>query len=118
MGHPGGLLDPLGGLLGVSCSLLGSWRPLSAHLEAPWSALGGVLEVSWTLLEGSWRRLETFWKFFGSVLETFEGFLGAPESILEASGGCLLDYVKNSFFSLVSLDFLRSWALAGPYFGG
>ena len=28
-------------------------------------------------------------------METFEGFLGAPESILEASGGCLRDYLKN-----------------------
>ena len=75
------------------------------HLEAPWSALGGVLEVSWMLLEGSWTRLEVFRKPFGRVLEAFEGFLDAPESILEASGGCLLDCMKNIVFLMVFLDF-------------
>ena len=61
--------------------------------------------MSWKLLEGSWRRLEGFRQQFGGVLEAFEGFLDAPESILEASGGYMVNYVKDicfqCFFSLV-----------------
>ena len=74
-------------------------------MERSWRALGGVLEVSWRLLEGSWRRLEVLWRRLGGLLETFAGGFGAPESILEASGGCLLDYLKNLEFSTVFVDF-------------
>ena len=72
--------------------------------------------MSWKLLEGSWRRLEGFRQPFGGVLEEFEGFLDAPESILEASGGYMVNYVKNLVFFYVFLWFLRSWAPAGPCF--
>ena len=99
MGHPGGLLDPPGCLLGGSCSLLGSWRPLSAPLEAPWSALGELLGWSWRCLGGSWRVLGGVWRPFGSLLEAswrqrwvilrrFGGVLGHPGAswrALEAS---------------------------------
>ena len=107
----GVLLESSWGTLGSSWTLLGaSWAALAASwapgglLVRTWRRLGVLLGVSWTLLEGSWRRLETCWKPFGSVLEAFEGFLDAPESILEASGGCLLEYVKNRVFSVVFLD--------------
>ena len=61
--------------------------------------------MSWRLLEGSWRRLEVLWRRLGGLLETFEGFFGAPESILEASGGCLREYLKNNDFHCFSLMF-------------
>ena len=61
--------------------------------------------MSWRLLEGFSRCLECFWQPFGGVLEAFEGFLDAPESILEASGGCLFDYRKTLFTRLFSLIF-------------
>ena len=63
------------------------------------------MEVPWKLLEGSWRRREGFRQPFGGVLEAFEGFLDAPESILEASGGYIVNYVKNFFFQCSSLVF-------------
>ena len=67
-------------------------------MECSWRGLGEVLEVSWKLLEGSWRRREGFRQQFGGVLEAFEGFLDAPESILEASGGYMVNYMKNLVF--------------------
>ena len=63
--------------------------------------------MSWKLLEVSWRRREGFRQPFGGVLEAFEGFLDAPESILEASGGYIVNIVKNIvfFFQCFSLVF-------------
>ena len=87
-------------------------------MECSWRGLGEVLEVSWNLLEGSWRRREGFRQQLGGVLEAFEGFLDAPESILEASGGYMVNYMKNLVFFDVFLCFFRSWAPAGPCFGG
>ena len=107
-GTLGELLDPPGRLLGGSCSLLGSWKSLRAPLEASWSALGELLGVSWRCLGVSWRILGSVWRPCGSLLEAveaFEGFLDAPESILEASGGCLYKYMENTVFSTVFFVF-------------
>ena len=83
--HPGGLLDPPGRLLGGSCSLLSSWRHLSAPLEAPWSALGELLEGSWRSLGGSWRVLGGVWRPCGCVLEASWRRLKGSLALLRAS---------------------------------
>ena len=58
-----------------------SWGAFWGHL----GALEAILEASSALLERS--------------------SLDAPESILEASGGCLLDYAKTFFSHVFFIDF-------------
>ncbi len=73
---------------------------LNRALECFWNATpgrtwGGLSSVvSWRLLEVSAGLLEAFWRRLGGVLEAFEGLLGAPECILEASGGYLFNGVR------------------------
>ena len=91
-------------LLGASWAALGaSWAP-GGFLERPWRLLGALLESSWGCLAG--------------VLEASEGSLDAPESILEASGSCLLYYVKNMLLFIVFSMIVEVSGACGTPFGG